>query len=51
MEKNKRGGKRPNSGRKKVADKKIAIPIYVRQSKSEVAKAYLRKVAEDKFGD
>ena len=51
MGKNKRGGKRPNSGRKKLADKKILVPIYVKQSRADVAKAYLRKVAEDKFGD
>ncbi len=47
MKKNKNGGKRPRVGRKKIADKKMPVTIFLLQSKIdslgglEAAKEYL----------
>lgn len=36
MKKETRGGARPNSGRKPIADKKMQLFVYVRQSKIDL---------------
>jgi hypothetical protein len=43
-----RGGPRPNSGRKPVADKKIALTIYVKESVIEaLGKETAKEIAVD----
>lgn len=47
MVKTKRGGKRKGAGRKKIADKKKPLTVYVRQSRIEDMRELIKKMIVD----
>ena len=50
MKKNKQGGKRKRAGRKPIEDKKVAVTLYIKQSKiKEVGLADLKQQCYELF--